>query len=240
MPGSGLHYVPVAWSYFLLLAVLYGLVIATVVRFASMGMGVKQSTVLAMLFLSLAGSYFNIPVATLPERQIVSHAVVSFFGVPYVVPVLRDWPATVVAVNLGGAVIPILLSAYLMARNRLYALGLAGTAAVALVCYLLARPIPGVGIGVPVFVPPVVTAAVAIVLSRRRAAPLAYISGSLGTLLGADLMNLGRIRGLGAPIASIGGAGTFDGIFVTGLLAVVYASVFTYLENARRARSRGR
>ncbi|MGO9443606.1 MAG: DUF1614 domain-containing protein, partial [Thiobacillaceae bacterium] len=69
------------------------------------------------------------------------------------------------------------------------------------------------------------TAIVAVTLSRRRAAPLAYISGSLGTLIGADLLNLGKIQGLGAPIASIGGAGTFHGIFLTGQLAVVFASM---------------
>jgi uncharacterized membrane protein len=33
-----------------------------------------------------------------------------------------------------------------------------------------------------------------------------------------------------APIASIGGAGAFDGIFVTGVLAVLYASVATHRE----------
>jgi uncharacterized membrane protein len=64
-------------------------------------------------------------------------------------------------------------------------------------------------------------------LSRRHAAPLAYIAGSLGTLIGADLMNLGELRTLGAPVASIGGAGTFDGIFVTGLTAVVLAALVT-------------
>jgi hypothetical protein len=46
-----------------------------------------------------------------------------------------------------------------------------------------------------------------LLLSRERAAPLAYIGGSLGTLIGADLFNLSRIRELGAPVASIGGAG---------------------------------
>jgi uncharacterized membrane protein len=45
----------------------------------------------------------------------------------------------------------------------------------------------------------------------------------LGTLLGADLLNLGAIDDLAAPIASIGGAGTFDGIFPTGLIAVLIA-----------------
>jgi uncharacterized membrane protein len=59
----------------------------------------------------------------------------------------------------------------------------------------------------------------------RRAGPLAYISGSLGTLIGGDVLNLNKIQGLGAPIASIGGAGTFDGIFIIGLLAVLYAGV---------------
>lgn len=71
------------------------------------------------------------------------------------------------------------------------------------------------------FVPPIAAAVVATLLSWRRAAPLAYISGSLRTLIGADLLNLGRIQGLGTPIASIGGAGTFDGIFLTGILAVL-------------------
>jgi uncharacterized membrane protein len=52
---------------------------------------------------------------------------------------------------------------------------------------------------------------------------LAYVGGTLGTLIGADVLNLGRIGGLGAPIVSVGGAGTFDGIFLTGILAVLLA-----------------
>jgi uncharacterized membrane protein len=64
-------------------------------------------------------------------------------------------------------------------------------------------------------------------LSMRYAPALAYISGTLGTLIGADLLNLAKIQGLGAPIASIGGAGTFDGIFTTGILAVLLAGLIT-------------
>jgi uncharacterized membrane protein len=44
-------------------------------------------------------------------------------------------------------------------------------------------------------------------------------------LIGADLLNLGKVQGLGAPVASIGGAGTFDGIFLIGILAVLIASL---------------
>jgi uncharacterized membrane protein len=54
---------------------------------------------------------------------------------------------------------------------------------------------------------------------------LAYVTGTLGTLIGGDLLNLGRVHDLEASAISIGGAGTFDGIFVTGILAVFLASI---------------
>jgi uncharacterized membrane protein len=108
-----------------------------------------------------------------------------------------------------------------------------GVAVVSLACYLLAEPVPGLGIAIPVFYPPVIAAIVALLLSRQYAAPLAYACGSLGTLIGADLMNLGSIRGLGAPVMSIGGAGTFDGIFVTGLIAVLLAGIASRRKRAR-------
>jgi uncharacterized membrane protein len=72
-----------------------------------------------------------------------------------------------------------------------------------------------------VLVPPLLAALLALIISPANAPPVAYISGTLGTLIGADLMNLKKITGLGAPVASIGGAGTFDGIFLTGIIAVL-------------------
>ena len=155
----------------------------------------------------------------------LSGQVVDFYGMRYVVPVVAQWPGTVIAVNVGGAVIPTLMSIYLLLRYQLWLLAAVATAVVAAVCYALSDPVPGVGIAIPIFVPVIATAIVSFVLSREYAAPLAYIAGSLGTLIGADLMNLGQIRGLGAPIASIGGAGAFDGIFLTGILAVLLASL---------------
>ncbi|MFZ0943096.1 MAG: DUF1614 domain-containing protein, partial [Syntrophobacteraceae bacterium] len=93
--------------------------------------------------------------------------------------------------------------------------------------YFMAHPVKGVGIAVPVFIPPIAATASALIFSSRYAPALAYICGAMGTLLGADILHFGDIRGLGAPVASIGGAGTFDGIFVTGILAVLLASVMT-------------
>jgi uncharacterized membrane protein len=129
---------------------------------------------------------------------------------------------------VGGAVIPTLLSLYLLFARNLWIKGTIATAIVALVLHWLANPVPGLGIAVPVFVPVVVTAAAALILSREDAAPLAYIAGALGTLIGADLTNLDKVSGLGAPVASIGGAGTFDGIFLTGILAVILANLFPH------------
>jgi uncharacterized membrane protein len=230
MSPSGVHYFPVAGPVLLallgLLGLTVGVVASRILRFASATMGLEPRTMLAILLLCLVCSYVNIPIAYWPERNVSTAAEVTYFGIRYMIPLVREWPATILAVNVGGAVIPTLLSLYLIVKNRLYVLSLAGIAVVAAACYWLAKPEPGLGIAVPVFVPPLVTAVSAAMLSRRYAGPLAYASGSLGTLIGADLMNLDKIQGLGAPVASIGGAGTFDGIFLTGLLAVIYAGVF--------------
>jgi uncharacterized membrane protein len=141
----------------------------------------------------------------------------------YVVPVVRDWPGTILALNLGGAIIPVVLSVYLWIRNRLGTVALVATTVVSIAVYMMATPVPGVGIAVPTFIPPLIAAVTALLLSRRSAPALAYVAGTLGTLIGADLLNLPRLQGLGAPVASIGGAGTFDSVFLTGILAVLLA-----------------
>jgi uncharacterized membrane protein len=131
---------------------------------------------------------------------------------------------TLIAVNVGGGLIPVAFSLYLLNHHPL-AVGqvVVATALVAVVCYFASRPIPGLGIGMPIFVAPIAAALVAIVVNQSESAPLAYISGTLGVLIGADVLRLGNIRTMGVPIASIGGAGTFDGIFLTGIVAVLLA-----------------
>lgn len=238
MPSQQLQYFPITWPFLLVLVVLFfvlvGMVAGRILSYASVRMGVGPRTMFFALLASLLLSYVNIPIAYLPERTVSAPAVVTYFGMEYVIPLTQEWPATVLAINVGGAVIPILLSLYLILKNGLYKLSLFGVTIVSVVCYSLAEPVPGLGIAMPVFVPPLATAITVLVLSRRHAAPLAYISGSLGTLIGADLLNLGNIQGLGAPVASIGGAGTFDGIFVTALLAVIFASFATRHDVPRR------
>ncbi len=218
---------PVLLFLFFLFITLIILIEINVLEYAYQRMGVNRRYVFALLMLSLLGSYVNIPVYQLPPEEVRSGGEVFFYGVPYVVPLVREWPGTVIAVNLGGAVIPTLLSFYLMAKNRLFFHGLLGSAMAAVIYHQLAHPVPGVGIALPVLVPAVVALVIALIFSWRQSPALSYIVGTLGTLVGADLTNLDKVQGLGAPVASIGGAGTFDGIFLIGILAVLLASLMT-------------
>ena len=229
MMNSQVHYLPLTPGLFsllvFLLAALIILIQLRVLRYAYMRLGVGPGVAMLLLLGSLIGSYFNIPVTVLPGAPIRSGQIVDFFGMRYIVPVVAQWPGTVIAVNIGGAVIPTLMSAYLVLRYQLWLKATIATAAIAFIMHTMATPVPGIGIAVPVFAPVVTTAILAFILSREYAAPLAYIGGSMGTLIGADLLNLDKISGLGAPVASIGGAGTFDGIFLTGILAVLLAGI---------------
>ena len=230
MRWSQLHYLPLTVPFFLLLLgvllLLVALIEIGILRYTYMRLGLSSRAAMFLLLGTLIGSYINIPIAELPDKQVVSGQEIEYFGMHYVVPSVVDWPGTVIAINVGGAVIPSVLSFYLLARNRLWSRGILATIGVAVVSHWLAHPEPGLGIAEPVFAPPIAAAIAALLLSRHEAAPLAYIAGSLGTLIGADLSNLDKVRGLGAPVASIGGAGTFDGIFLTGVLAVLLAGLF--------------
>jgi uncharacterized membrane protein len=224
-----MHYLPLTPVLFSILVFLViGLIILVqlrILRYAYMKLGLSPGGALVLLFGSLIGSYFNIPVTFLPGPLVRSGQIVDFFGMQYVVPLVTSWPGTVLAVNVGGAVIPTIMSTYLVIRYQLWLKSAIAIAAIAFIIHSMATPVHGIGIAVPVFAPVVTTAILAFILSREYAAPLAYIGGSMGTLIGADLLNLDKIAGLGAPVASIGGAGTFDGIFLTGILAVLLAGI---------------
>jgi len=227
--NSRVHYLPLTPGLFSILVILViGLIILIqlrILRYAYMKLGVSPGAALMLLFSSLIGSYFNIPITILPGQTVRSGQIVDFFGMQYVVPLVEQWPGTVLAVNVGGAVIPTIMSTYLVIRYQLWGKAAIAIFAIALIIHSMATPVQGIGIAVPVFMPVIATAVLAFILSREYAAPLAYIGGSMGTLIGADLSNLDKIGDLGAPVASIGGAGTFDGIFLTGILAVLLAGI---------------
>jgi len=218
---------PSALPLFLLLALLFVvfviLVELKILAYAYQKIGVGPRYVFGLMLLTLVGSHVNIPLYSIPVERIIPPHTVWVYGLPYEVPGGGQEGATLVAVNVGGALIPTLLSVYLLVRTRMWGRMLAGVILVSLVVYSLASIVPGVGIVVPIFAPPLVAAGAALLFAFRRAPPVAYVAGSMGTLIGADLLNLGRVAEMGAPVVSIGGAGTFDGVFLTGIIAGLLA-----------------
>ena len=55
-----------------------------------------------------------------------------------------------------------------------------------------------------------------------KIAMIAYTSITISTLIGADLLNLGKFFNYRSNGISIGGAGIYDGIFLAGLLTLVF------------------
>ena len=174
---------------------------------------------------ALLGSVINIPVARLRAEVRQTSTTVTVFGVTYRIPVAVRTRGTTIAVNVGGAIVPTAVAIYLISHDRLPLAALFATLIVTALVFAVARPVPGVGIVTPSLVPPLVAALAAIWLGGHFVAAVAYVAGTSGTLVGADLLNLPRVRSLQAPMASIGGAGTFDGVFLAGLVAVLLASL---------------
>ena len=216
---------PFSPFYFALLVVVLGLLAVFVqvgaLTLAFDKLGLSPSSATLLLFTSLLGSLINLPLFSVktegpppsipqPFRSLLRLPPMAFTG------------KTVVAINVGGCLVPLAFSVYLLRHNPLNPLMvISAVAMVAAVCRLTSRPVPGVGIGIPIFVAPLVASMVSLIIDPQYSAPLAYISGTLGVLIGADLLRLGDIRKMGAPFASIGGAGTFDGIFLSGIVAVL-------------------
>jgi len=207
-----------------------------------LGLGISSTVASIILLASLIGSYINIPVFEMRSYQpIVSARYISYFGFNWVIPNL-EWreQKTVIAVNVGGAVIPVMFSIYLFIKYVIFGSNpmlftikvLVATLIVTLLINRLARPIKGVGIAMPGIVAAIITAITSLIIAPIggycNVTVIAYISGTLGALLGADILNLHKIPELGAPVASIGGAGTFDGVFLNGLFSIILILLFIY------------
>jgi uncharacterized membrane protein len=191
------------------------------IGYAYRNIGIGQDALLLLMVASLAGGALNIPVAIWRTRPYATVADVVAFGVRYRLPVVIRPRSKILAVNLGGAVIPALLSVYLLIVNAIWLPALAATAIVTAVVHRGARPVEGLGIAIPALLPPTVSACAAVVLTANSVAAVAYVARTIGTLVGGDLLHLRDVRAMAPTVASIGGAGTFDGIFLSGILAVL-------------------
>jgi len=192
------------------------------IAFAKLGLTPEVS--LLLLITTLVGSGINLPLFTQHAKQL-GHLVISRDKKPVweIFQPAREGKV-VIAVNVGGCIIPVGLCFYFISL-QVIAPGklLIALAAITALSYYLSRIIPGFGVGMPIFIAPLASAVIALMLDPEHAAHLAYVSGVLGVLIGADILRLKNIIDLGAPVAVIGGAGTFDGIFLTGIIAALLA-----------------
>jgi uncharacterized membrane protein len=208
--------------FFLMALVMLPFLMVGLIGEAFMKLGLSPGLMFWLLMLTLLGSLVNIPIYRFESREVMGEQVISYFGMRFRVPHLKRAQGTVLAVNVGGALIPLALSLYLISKIDFSVSLPILVAGVAVVVNRLARPVRGLGIAVPGLVPPLVAALGAYLLCPPELrAPSAYIASTMGILIGADLLNLWQIRQLGAPVASIGGAGTFDAIFLSGIIAVL-------------------
>jgi uncharacterized membrane protein len=213
----------------LLLVVLLPVAFGQLFASALLKLRLDPATAALLVAAIIVGGAVNLPVKRIVRPEPLTVDPMAVFGL------LGRWPRlqrlqreTVVAVNVGGCVIPSALAIYeaahLFASAPHTASAVGASALVNIgVCYRLARPLKGIGIALPGLVPPVLAALCALVLATDHDTPVAFIAGVLGPLVGADLLHLRDIERIEAGIFSIGGAGTFDGIVLSGIVAAYLA-----------------
>ncbi len=173
------------------------------------------------LFLSLPCSYLNIPIKKVRSQvPIISDKASDVLRSGLSASSLKMY--STIAINIGGAVIPIIMSVFLSTKVNLVEI-LSGIFVMTIIIHKIARPVKGSGIAIHALFPPFLAAFVAIIISPQNAPVIAYISGTFGCILGIDILNLNKIPDLAVPLVSIGGAGTFDAIFLTGIISVLLA-----------------
>lgn len=231
------------YSYFpevgcaLLLATLLGMCLLPYVVVGAMDAALAKLNLwppMALLILAgiFVGSLVNVPLRYIQrdaEQVVVTRGWTGWMNRS---PLLRRSDTeTIIAVNIGGCVIPALVAlfefALVLSVGRYVVWSVAVISCVnVLVCYYVARPIRGIGVAMPGFVSPGVAISLSWLLlwgpqyDGIRPA-VAFIAGVAGPLVGADLLHLRDFTRVSVGVLSIGGAGTFDGIVLSGIVAAL-------------------
>lgn len=218
-------YLPVTLLLFcvllLLLPFIWFAIAVDVVEIAVAKLGFSPNMALLLLLAVLVGGAINIPL----YERVSSVSIVTDFTDLWLrrfwgIPLRKIEQKTVVALNVGGGLVPVLLALYQFARVSPLAI-LVVTGLVTLVSYFSAHVVPGIGIQMNPLVAPLVAALSAVLLAGPDSPPVAFAGGILGVVIGADLLHLPKIERMTPGVLSIGGAGVFDGIALCGLFALL-------------------
>ncbi|UCG93133.1 MAG: DUF1614 domain-containing protein [candidate division WOR-3 bacterium] len=219
-----MFFLPISLLFFLILIVLLPILLIFIpihiMGLAFQKLGLSAEMGFTYFIFSLVGSAINIPLKeeTCYQEPELSPLTRLFYG-QVIIPVKKR----VLAINVGGAIIPMVLAFYLLFTQAPLMQTVIATAVMIVITKFLARPVPNVGIAMPALIPPICSVILAWILHHQNPAPVAYVSGVLGTLIGADILNLKRIKHMSCGVMSIGGAGVFDGIYLVGIIAVLLA-----------------
>lgn len=216
-----MFFIPVAFFIFITFALflpfLFILGYFNIITIGFEKLGISPEVTVFLFLAILIGSAVNIPIT---KKKLVYTKLPRFFGL-FRTPKIE---VEGTAINLGGAIIPILISFYFLFLNWKLGFNLKpifiSIVLMIIVSKFLARVIPGKGISLPALTPPIFSAIFAMILAPEFAASCAFIAGTLGVLIGADILNLRRIQRYGGFL-SIGGAGVFDGIFLVGIVSAL-------------------
>lgn len=189
------------------------------------------SQILLIIVAIVLGSMINIPLKRIVRDQLVWSHPMQIWGLDRTLPRwTRRRRETILAVNVGGCMVPFMIMLYQlsylvpMGQDVMWGVALSSLFTT-LVCYLAATPVQGVGILMPGYISPAAAAGSALLLVPDAAPQAAFVAGIIGPLVGADFLHIFRLvrvpRGIG--MASIGGAGTFDGIVLSAILAAMLA-----------------
>jgi uncharacterized membrane protein len=218
-------YLPISVLLFVILLVLLPLLwfflAVDAVQVAAAKLGFSPTAGLLLLLLIMIGSTINIPLYRVETQPpLLDELVIMYRQQFWGIPVQKIQRSTIIALNVGGGLIPVLLALYQFTLANV-GITLLVTAIVTIVTYYAAHVVPGIGIQMNPLLAPITAAVSAMLLATSHAPSVAFAGGVLGTLIGADLLHLKDIQGVSSGVLSIGGAGVFDGIALCGLFAVL-------------------
>ena len=192
-----------------------------IVGLAFIRIGLPPWSIALVLLISLVGSFVNIVIREKMVSVDVEPILPPILHYLFDIPPIRIRRRQILAINVGGGIIPTMVAIYVATRLPLLQF-LVSLIILSVLVNRLSKVVQGMGIVVPGIIPPILAVLLAYLLYPQAAPPLAFSSGVLVTLLGADIMNLNKLGDM-PGLVSIGGAGVFDGIYLTGVLAALLA-----------------
>jgi uncharacterized membrane protein len=188
-------------------------------------LGIPPLVGLSIVFCILLGSLINIPLKRVKTVSNVPTDLRQLLGLnPWFFHQISQKNELVIAVNVGGCVVPSALALYQLARlfnTGIILMPITVIMINVIICYRLSIIKADVGVMLPAFVPGTIAAICGLLLTPENLPAVAFCAGVLGPLIGADLLRLNQIIKLNSGVASIGGAGTFDGIVISGFIALL-------------------